>query len=64
MSEVPLYLDEAVVELPGPLSREEGIHLTQSVFHVVCSWQLPYKSVNVSFTTTNIKSKLTNLCGN
>jgi len=25
--------------------------------------QLPHKSVNVSFTTTNIKNKLTDLCG-
>ena len=29
-----------------------------------CRGQLPYESVNLSFTITNIKKKLTDLCGN
>ena len=29
-----------------------------------CRIQLPHKSVNVSFTITNIENKLTDLCGN
>ena len=39
-------------------------YLTQSVFKVVCRSQLPHKSVNLSFTITNIKNKSTDLCGN
>ena len=30
----------------------------------LCRSQLPHKSVNLSFTITNIKDKLTDLCGN
>ena len=29
-----------------------------------CRSQLPYKSVNSSFIITNMKKRLTNLCGN
>ena len=29
-----------------------------------CISQLPHKSANLSFTITNIKNNLTNLCGN
>ena len=33
-------------------------------FKALCRSQLPPKSNNLSFSVTNVKSKLTNLCGN
>ena len=39
-------------------------HLSQSVFKVFYRSQIPYKSVNLSFTITGIKNRLTDLYGN
>ena len=33
-------------------------------FKALCRSQLPHESDNLSFPVTNVKSKLTNLCGN
>jgi len=46
----------------GDASR--GI-LSQAVFiKSFCKSQVPHKSVNLSFIITNVKNKLTDLCGN
>jgi len=39
-------------------------YLTQVFLKSFCRSQLPHKSVNLSFTITNIKNKLTDLCWN
>ena len=39
-------------------------YLTESVYRFVVQNQFPHKSVSVSFIITNIKKKMTDLCGN
>ena len=52
---LPAALDARVLVPP---------HFTQRVVIVVLRKSSPHKSVNLSFTITNIKSKLMDLCGN
>ena len=40
------------------------VYFTQSVYKAFFRSQLPHRSVNLLFTITNIKHKLTDLCGN
>ena len=57
---------KGVVPSGKSTTRFPGVHSypTQSVSKSFCKSQLPHKYVNVSFTLTNIKNKLTDLCGN
>ena len=49
--------------VPG-VARERGDLISQKVFSKsVCRGQLPHRPVNLSFVITNIKNKLTDLCG-
>ena len=48
----------------GASPRKSRSYLTERVCNVVFSSQLLHKSVSLSFIITNVKNKLTNLCGN
>ena len=49
---------------PQKYVRSDGPYLTQTAFWSFCRSQLSHKSVNLAFTITNTKKKLTNLLGN
>ena len=64
----PLYTtdQESNPEQPG---SDKKLIQPELIAHNVflksfCKSQLPHKSANLSFTITNIKNKLTDLCGN
>ena len=45
--------------------RRNDVFVTHKVFSKsLCRSQLPHRSINLSFTITNIENKLTDLCGN
>ena len=44
--------------------RRNCVYLTESVYEVVWQNQFPHKSFKASLIITNMKKKLTDLCGN
>ena len=47
------------------LKKEEKVLISLKVFiKSFCKSQFPHKSVNLSFIITDLKDKLTSLCGN
>ena len=69
MSEAPIYTPgQRSLHSPGSGFRVYGrrrIFISQKVFtKSFCKSQFPHKFVNLSITITDIKNKLTSLCGN
>ena len=51
-------------DLPIVCVNTDGLLISQKVFiKSFCNSRFPHKSVNLSFIITNIKNKLTDVCG-
>ena len=57
------FNEDSLIEGLMPVCAPLGSYLTELIYWLVLESQLPHKGVNVSLTITNIKNKLTDLCG-